>query len=64
MVTPERIYRGSVRALSLAFVLLGAAILASALANGAGPASVGVVLGVAFLLVGVGRLWVSARMSR
>jgi hypothetical protein len=64
MASPERIYRGSVRAFSLVLVLLGLAILASALANGAGPASIGVLLGVAFLVVGGGRLWVSARMSR
>jgi hypothetical protein len=61
--SPERIYRGSVRAFSIVLIVLGIAILVSALANGAGPLSVGVLLGIAFLGVGVGRLWVSARMG-
>lgn len=64
MASPERIYRGSVRAFSLVLVVLGLAILVSALANGAGPASLGVLMGIAFVAVGAGRLWVSARISR
>jgi hypothetical protein len=63
MSSPERIYRGSVRVFSLVMIALGLAILISALANGAGPLSVGVLLGVAFLGVGAGRLWVSVRMG-
>jgi len=57
-------YDRSVRALSLVFLALGLALLAITLANGGGPLSVGVLMGVAFLAVGAGRLWLSARMSR
>lgn len=64
MATPERIYRGSVRAFSLVFVAIGLALLAITLANGGGPLSVGTVLGVVFVAVGAGRLWISARTSR
>lgn len=64
MASPERIYRGSVRAFSLVLIALGLAILVSALASGGGPASIGVLMGLAFVAVGAGRLWVSARMSR
>jgi hypothetical protein len=64
MASPERIYRGSVRAFSLVLLVLGLAILVSTLLSGGGPASVGVLMGIAFVAVGVGRLWVSARMSR
>jgi hypothetical protein len=60
MASPERIYRGSVRIFSLVFVLLGLALLISTLASGGGPLSIGVLLGVAFLAVGVGRLWIAA----
>jgi hypothetical protein len=60
-VAPERIYRGSVRFLSFAFVALGLLLLISTLANGGGPLSVGTVLGVAFLAVGAGRLWIASR---
>jgi hypothetical protein len=61
MASPERIYRGSVRAFSIVFVALGLILLISTLANGGGPLSVGVLLGVAFLAVGAGRLWVASR---
>jgi len=61
MASPERIYRGSVRAFSLVFCALGLVILVSTLVNGGGPLSVGFLLGIAFLAVGVGRLWVASR---
>ena len=60
----ERLYRGAVRAFSLAFVAIGLVVLAVTLANGGGPASVGFLIGLAFLAVGVGRLWVGARMGK
>jgi hypothetical protein len=59
MASPERIYQGSVRALSLVFVSLGLLILASTLVHGGGPLSVGTIIGLAFLAVGVARLWLS-----
>jgi hypothetical protein len=58
------IYRNAVRGFSLAFVLVGVVVLAVTLANGGGPASVGFVMGLAFVVVGVGRLWIGARMER
>jgi hypothetical protein len=60
----QRAYRGAVRAFSLVFVAVGLLVLVTTLVNGGGPASVGVVLGVAFLVVGGGRLWVSTRSGR
>jgi hypothetical protein len=53
MASPERIYRGSLRAFSLVFVALGLALLAITFANGGGILSLGVLLGVAFVAVGV-----------
>jgi len=64
MPSPERIYHGSVRTLALLFVAIGAAMLAITLLNGGGPLSLGVILGVAFVAVGAGRLWVANRMAR
>jgi hypothetical protein len=61
VASPERIYRGSVRAFSLVFVVLGLVLLVSTLVNGGGPLSIGVLLGLAFLVVGAGRLWIAAR---
>lgn len=60
----ERVYKGAVRGFSLTFVIVGLVVLAVTLANGGGPASVGVLMGVAFVAVGMGRLWIAARMER
>ena len=61
MGSPERIYRGSVRALSFVFLALGLLILISTFAQGGGPLSVGTLLGMAFLALGAVRLWVARR---
>ena len=61
MPSLEQIYRGSVRAFSVVFLGLGVLLLVSTLASGGGPLSVGVLLGLAFLAVGAGRLWVASR---
>ena len=60
----DRVYRGAVRAFSLVLVAIGLVVIVVTLANGGGPASVGFLMGIAFLLVGVGRLWLGARMER
>lgn len=59
--TPERIYQGSVRAFSVVFIALGLLLLVATLVNGGGPLSVGTLLGIAFLAVGAGRLWIASR---
>jgi hypothetical protein len=64
MSSPERIYRGSIRLLSVVFLILGIAIVARTLAGGGGPLSVGFLLGIVFLAVGVGRLWIASRTGR
>jgi hypothetical protein len=60
----ERVYRGAVRGFSLVFVAVGLVVLAVTLANGGGPVSVGVLMGIAFVGVGAGRLWVGSRMGQ
>jgi hypothetical protein len=60
----QRIYRGAVRGFSLAFIALGLAVLVATLAGGGGPASIGFFLGLAFVGVGIGRLWAGARMEK
>lgn len=59
----QRVYQGAVRAFSLTFVAVGLVVLIATLANGGGPASVGFLLGLAFVGIGIGRLWAGARMS-
>ena len=62
MPSPEQIYSGSVRVLSVAFVAIGIALIAVTLGRGGGPASLGLLMGIGFILIGLGRLWVAARM--
>lgn len=61
MDSADRIYRGSVRTLSIVFVALGLAILAITFANGGGPLSMGVLLGILFVAIGIARLWLGRR---
>jgi hypothetical protein len=61
---PERLYHGTVRVLSVLFVVLGITMLVLTLARGGGPLSLGVLMGVAFFGIGLGRLWAASRMSR
>jgi hypothetical protein len=59
MSAPERIYHGSVRAFSVVFIALGLVLLVTTLAAGGGPLSVGTFLGVIFIAIGCGRLWIA-----
>jgi hypothetical protein len=62
--SPERIYHGSIRAFSFLFIALGVVILATTLGAGGGPLSVGTLLGVIFVAIGAGRLWIATRTPR
>jgi hypothetical protein len=62
-VNGERVYRGAIRAFSLAMAVIGLVVLVVTLVNGGGPASFGFLIGIAFLAVGAGRLWLSSRMG-
>ncbi|MGN6256716.1 MAG: hypothetical protein ACTHN3_03060 [Solirubrobacterales bacterium] len=63
-MSSQRLYRGAVRAISVAFIALGLAVLVRTLAHGGGPASIGFLIGLAFIGIGIGRLWAGARMGR
>jgi hypothetical protein len=63
-VSGERFYRGAIRGFSLVFIVIGLVVLVTTLANGGGPASVGFLMGIAFLAVGVGRFWLGSRMGK
>lgn len=56
-------YRAAVRGFSLVFVGLGLVVLVVTLANGGGPLSLGVLMGIAFVAIGIGRLWASSRIG-
>jgi len=63
MASREKIYHGSIRALSILMIGLGAAIIVATLIGGGGPLSLGMLLGLAFVAVGAGRLWLVSRMK-
>ncbi len=46
------------------FVVVGIVVLVVTLANGGGPLSTGFFMGLAFLAVGIGRLWLGWKMER
>ena len=49
------------RILSALIALVGVAMIISAIAHGGGPLAYGVILGVLFVAVGAGRLWLETR---
>ena len=62
MPSPEQIYSGSVRALSIAFIGIGIALIAITLGAGGGPVSIGLLMGLGFIAIGAARLWLAGRM--
>jgi hypothetical protein len=55
----QRAYLASTRLLSAMLLVLGVAMVVSALARGGSPLALGVVLGVPLALVGAARLWLA-----
>jgi len=55
----ERAYLASTRVLSATMIVLGVAMVVSALARGGSPLALGVVLGIPLALLGAGRLWLA-----
>jgi hypothetical protein len=55
----ERSYRQSTRLLGVLLALLGVAMIATTLARGGGPLTIGVVVGVLFTVLGAGRAYLA-----
>jgi hypothetical protein len=55
----NRAYLGSARTLAVLQLLIGVAMVVSALARGGGLLALGVVLGVMLAALGAGRLWLA-----
>ncbi len=55
----RRAYATSTRVLSALILLVGLAMVVSALARGGGALALGVVLGTMLALLGAGRLWLA-----
>ena len=61
---PDEVYRGVTRAFAGIIVGFGIVIIVVTLANGGTAGSAGIWLGVVFLGLGLGRLYLSLRRSR
>ncbi len=57
----QRGYSNATRVLGIVTAALGVALLAGSLARGGGPLAVGVVVGAAFIFVGVARFYLAGR---
>jgi hypothetical protein len=64
MALVQRAYLVSTRVLSALLVVIGVAMVATALARGGGALAVGVVFGTLLALVGAGRLWLARSKVR
>lgn len=60
----RRAYTTSTRVMNALLMLVGAAMIVSALARGGGALALGVVLGVMLALLGAGRLWLTRGGAR
>ena len=60
----RRAYTTSTRVTSALLVIVGAAMVVSALARGGGALALGVVLGAMLALLGAGRLWLARGGAR
>jgi hypothetical protein len=60
----QRAYLASSRALSLAQLLLGLALVVATVARGGGPLAFGVVFGALLGALGAGRLWLARGAGR
>lgn len=57
MPDPASIHRASTRVMSVVLVVLGVVLVVSAIAQGGGPLSIGVLFGVLLAGAGAARLW-------
>jgi hypothetical protein len=64
MSAVQRAYLASTRMLSALLLVLGLAMIVTALARGGGALAVGVVVGVLFALLGAARLWLARGGAR
>jgi hypothetical protein len=63
-VNRDRAYHAAIRGFSLAFVVVGLLLFIVTLVNGGGPISIGFLMGILFIAVGVGRFWIASKQLR
>jgi hypothetical protein len=63
MAAPDEVYRAVTRLFAVVIIGFGLTILIVTIANGGGPAAAGFWLGLIFMGLGAGRLYLSLRKS-
>lgn len=58
------VYDRSIRAFSVIYAVIGVVILVTTLSQGGGPTSVGFLIGLAFIGVGIGRYLVQRKVAK
>jgi hypothetical protein len=61
MSAPDELYRAATRLFAVVIIGFGVAILVVTIAGGGGPLALGVWLGLLFVALGAGRLYLSLR---
>lgn len=61
MPEPGDLHRSGTTVMSVLMIVIGLAMLISTLTRGGGPAAIGVLLGLLFVLAGAGRIYVGRR---
>jgi hypothetical protein len=63
MAGPDEVYRGVTRVFSAIILCFGIVIVVRTLAAGGGPLSAGFLVGLLFVGIGAGRLYIAVRHS-
>lgn len=63
MPSPRDLHRAGTTVTSVLMVVIGVAMLVTTISRGGGALAIGIVLGVLFVVAGVGRLWLSRRST-
>jgi hypothetical protein len=61
---PRDVHRRGTILLSTSLLLIGLAIIVRTIEGGGSPISVGILLGILFMITGAGRLWIATRGPR
>lgn len=64
MSDPTQLRGGATAVLSVLMIVVGIAMILRTVLGGGGALSIGLILGVLFVAAGVGRLYVSRRLTR
>lgn len=60
----ERAYNAVVQTMAAVFIVIGVVILVLTISYGGGPVSTGIIIGLAFIGIGIARFVIQSKMSK